>query len=141
MRNHDAKTNNAFIGGVQLRIKHSSYMNWSLIAIVVLLTLVSIVSVLPPVLSSHLSEIWFFSKHQMVVIVGLSLTLVLLAGLAHQMRYLRVLREQFALVQKNEREAKGSGELDSRIRRRSRGFSEVGCYQDFLREPHGAPPS
>jgi len=104
MRNHDAKTNNAFIGGVQLRIKHSSYMNWSLIAIVVLLTLVSIVSVLPPVLSSHLSEIWFFSKHQMVVIVGLSLTLVLLAGLAHQMRYLRVLREHFALVQKNERD-------------------------------------
>lgn len=104
MLNHDAKTNNASIGGVQVRIKHSSYMNWSLIAIVVLLTLVSIVSVLPPVLSSRLSAIWFFSKHQMLVIVGLSLTLVLLAGLAHQMRYLRVLREQFAAVQKNERE-------------------------------------
>jgi transcriptional regulator with GAF, ATPase, and Fis domain len=79
-------------------------MNWSLIAIVVLLTLVSVISVLPPVLSSRLSEIWFFSRHQMLVIVGLSLTLVLLAGLAHQVRYLRALREQFAAVQNNERE-------------------------------------
>jgi len=104
MPNHDTKNSNASIGGVQVRIKRSSYMNWSLIAIVVLLTLVSIVSVLPPVLSSRLSEIWFFSKHQMLVLVGLSLTLVLLAGLAHQMRYLRALREQFSAVQQNERE-------------------------------------
>lgn len=104
MSNHDPKSGAATIGGVQVRIKHSSYMNWSLIAIVVLLTLVSLVSVLPPVLSSHLSEIWFFSKPQMLVIVGLSLTLVLLAGLAHQMRYLRALRAQFETVQKNERE-------------------------------------
>jgi hypothetical protein len=92
------------IGGVQISIKRSSYMNWSLIAIVVMLTLVSIVSVLPPVLSSRLSEIWLFSKPQMLVIVGLSLMLLLLAGLAHQMRYLHALRTQFATVQKNERE-------------------------------------
>ncbi|HKW14258.1 MAG TPA: GAF domain-containing protein [Candidatus Krumholzibacteria bacterium] len=104
MPNHAPKSTAATIGDVQIKIKHSSYMNWSLIASVILLTLVSIVSVLPPVLSTRLSEIWFFSKHQMLVIVGLCLTLVLLAGLAHQMRYLHVLREQFAAVQKNERE-------------------------------------
>lgn len=92
------------LGGVHVRIKHSSYVNWSLIAIVSMLVLVSIVSVLPPVLSSHLSAIWIFSKPQMLVIVGLSLTLVLLAGLAHQMRYLRALRAQFELVQSSERE-------------------------------------
>jgi transcriptional regulator with GAF, ATPase, and Fis domain len=104
MSNHDPKSGAASIGGVQVSIKRGSYMNWSLIAIVVMLTLMSVVSVLPPVLSSHLSEIWLFSKPQMLVIVGLSLTLLLLAGLAHQMRYLRALREQFAAVQKNERE-------------------------------------
>lgn len=92
------------IGGVQVSIKRSSYMNWSLIAIVIVLTFVSLVSVLPPVLSSRLSAIWIFSKPQMLVIVGLSLMLLLLAGLAHQMRYLHALRAQFAVVQKNERE-------------------------------------
>jgi len=93
----------ASIGGVQVSIHRGSYMNWSLIAIVVMLTLVSIVSVLPPVLSSRLSSVWLFSKPQMLVIVGLSLTLLLLAGLAHQSRYLHALRAQFAIVQQNER--------------------------------------
>ena len=97
-------TPTAAIGGVQVSIKRSSYMNWSLIAIVVLLTLVSLLSVLPPVFSSHLSSFWIFSKSQMTVIVGLSLTLLLLAGLAHQTRYLNALRAQFAAVQKGERE-------------------------------------
>ena len=104
MPNHDPKSPAASLGGVQVSINRGSYMNWSLIAIVVMLTLVSLVSVLPPVLSSHLSEIWLFSKPQMLVIVGLSLTLLLLAGLAHQMRYLRALRAQFEDAQKNERE-------------------------------------
>jgi transcriptional regulator with GAF, ATPase, and Fis domain len=104
MSNHDSKSASTTIGGVQIGINRSSYVNWSLIAIVVMLTLMSVVSVLPPVLSSRLSEIWIFSKPQMLVIVGLSLTLLLLAGLAHQMRYLRALREQFATVQKNQHE-------------------------------------
>lgn len=104
MSNHDPKASAASIGAVQVSINRGSYMNWSLIAIVVMLTVVSLVSVLPPVLSSHLSEIWLFSKPQMLVIVGLSLTLLLLAGLAHQMRYLRALRTQFENAQKKERE-------------------------------------
>ena len=104
MSNHDPKSSAASIGGVQVSINRGSYMNWSLIAIVVMLTVVSLVSVLPPVLSSHLRAIWLFSNAQMLVIVGLSLTLLLLAGLAHQMRYLRALRNQFEIVQKNERE-------------------------------------
>src|SRR5215510_11957743 len=104
MSNHDPKSNAASISGVHVSINRGSYMNWSLIAIVVMLTLVSLVSVLPPMLSSRLSAIWLFSKPQMLVIVGLSLTLLLLAGLAHQMRYLRALRAQFEMAQKTERE-------------------------------------
>jgi transcriptional regulator with GAF, ATPase, and Fis domain len=90
--------------GVEIRINRSSYVNWSLIVIVVLLLAVSLVSVLPPVLNSRLSSFWIFSKPQMLVITGLALTLLLLAGLAHQMRYMKVLREQFEQVRENERE-------------------------------------
>ena len=90
--------------GVEIRINRSSYVNWSLIVIVVLLLAVSLVSVLPPVLSSRLSSLWMFSKPQMLVITGLSLTLLLLAGLAHQMRYLKALRAQFELARQAERE-------------------------------------
>ena len=85
-------------------ISRSSYVNWFLIATVVLLTAVSSLSVLPPVLSDRLSSFWIFSKPQMMVIVGLTLTLVLLAGLAHQHRYLNALRMQFEANQKQERE-------------------------------------
>lgn len=89
---------------VDVRINHTSYVNWSLIIIVVLLLVVSLLSVLPPVLSSRISSIWIFSKPQMLVIAGLSLTLLLLAGLAHQMRYLHALRSQFELARERERE-------------------------------------
>jgi transcriptional regulator with GAF, ATPase, and Fis domain len=90
--------------GVEIRINHSSYVNWSLIVIVVLLLAVSLLSVLPPVLSDRFSAFWIFSKPQMLVIAGLTLTLLLLAGLAHQMRYLHALREQFELARRTERE-------------------------------------
>lgn len=86
------------------RIHPSSYVSWSLIVIVVLLLGVSLLSVLPPVLSSRVSSFWIFSKPQMLVIAGLSLTLMLLAGVAHQARYLHALRSQFELSRKTERE-------------------------------------
>ncbi|HEX6791878.1 MAG TPA: GAF domain-containing protein [Candidatus Krumholzibacteria bacterium] len=89
---------------VEIRINHSSYVNWSLIVIVVLLLGLSLLAVLPPVLSSRLSSIWLFSNTQMLVIAGLALTLLLLAGLAHQRRYLRALRAQFELAGELERE-------------------------------------
>ncbi|HET6347705.1 MAG TPA: GAF domain-containing protein [Candidatus Krumholzibacteria bacterium] len=97
-------TDAASMGGVQVRINRSSYMNWSLLVIVVLLIAISLASVLPPVLSSRISEFWIFSKPQMLVIAGLTLALLLLAGLAHQMRYLKALRAQFAAIQQQERE-------------------------------------
>jgi hypothetical protein len=90
--------------GVGTRLHRGSYMNWFLISTVVLLTAVSLVSVLPPVLNERLSTFWIFSKPQMMVIVGLSLTLILLAGLAHQQLYLNALRAQFEANQKAERE-------------------------------------
>jgi len=89
---------------VSTEIHRSAYVNWFLIITVVLLTAVSSLSVLPPVLSDRISSFWIFSKPQMMVIVGLTLTLVLLAGLAHQQRYLAALRAQFKANQKLERE-------------------------------------
>lgn len=90
--------------GVEIRINRSSYMNWSLMVIVFLLLAVSLLSVLPPVLSSRLSSLWMFSKPQMLVIAGLTLTLILLAGLAHQTRYLNALRSAFERAGREERE-------------------------------------
>lgn len=89
---------------VEARIHQSAYTNWFLIGTVVLLTLVSLVSVLPPVFSDRFAQIWLFSKPQMLVIAGLTLTLILLVGLAHQRRYLAVLRRQFEAIQRTERE-------------------------------------
>lgn len=89
---------------VAARIHQSAYTNWFLIATVVLLTLVSLVSVLPPLFSDQIATFWLFSKPQMLVIAGFTLTLILLVGLAHQRRYLIVLRRQFEAVQKSERE-------------------------------------
>jgi transcriptional regulator with GAF, ATPase, and Fis domain len=91
-------------GKVETRIERSSYVNWFLIATVVLLTAISSLSVLPAVVSDRISSFWIFSKPQMMVIVALTLTLILLAGLAHQQRYLNALRAQFEANQRRERE-------------------------------------
>ena len=89
---------------VQANIHHTSYANWFLIATVALLTVVSIASVLPPMLSNRVAGSWLFSKPQMLLITGLTLALLLLAGLAHQRRYLIVLRRQFESIQRAERD-------------------------------------
>jgi putative methionine-R-sulfoxide reductase with GAF domain len=89
---------------VETRIHRSAYANWFLIATVVLLTVVSLVSVLPPVFSDQFATFWLFSKPQMMVIAGLTLTLILLVGLAHQRRYLVALERQFEMIQRVERE-------------------------------------
>jgi transcriptional regulator with GAF, ATPase, and Fis domain len=86
------------------RVHRNEYMSWALIATVALLTLVSLASVLPPILNERLASFWIFSKPQMLVIVGLSLTLLLLAGLAHQQRYLKALRQQFEALRRSEQE-------------------------------------
>src|SRR5262245_47947176 len=89
---------------VRASIHHSSYTNWFMIAMVAMLTLVSVATVLPPMLSERVAGIWFFSKPQMLLIAGLTLAMILLAGLAHQRRYLITLRRQFESIQRVERE-------------------------------------
>jgi putative methionine-R-sulfoxide reductase with GAF domain len=89
---------------VEARIHQSAYVNWFLIAAAGLLTVVSLTTVLPPVFSDQIAKFWLFSKPQMLVIAGLTLTLIVLVGLAHQRRYLVALRRQFELIQRNERE-------------------------------------
>lgn len=85
------------------KVHRSEYVSWALIVAVALLTLLSSASVLPPMLSSRLATFWIFSKPQMMVIVGLSLTLLLLVGLAHQKRYIQALRRQFEEHERTER--------------------------------------
>jgi len=92
------------VATVDKKINRGEYVNWALIGTVALLTLVSSASVLPPVLSDRISTFWLFSKSEMMIIVGLSLTLILLAGLAHQQRYLSALRRQFEESQRAEKE-------------------------------------
>lgn len=89
---------------VQANMHHSSYTNWFMIAAVAMLTLVSVATVLPPMLSERVARIWLFSKPQMLLIAGLTLALILLAGLAHQRRYLITLRRQFESIQRAERD-------------------------------------
>jgi len=91
--------------GALNKVHRNEYISWALIVAVTLLTLLSSASVLPPILSDRLASFWIFSKPQMMVIVGLSLTLLLLAGLAHQQRYLKALRRQFESHQRMERES------------------------------------
>ncbi len=100
----NAASNTGTPSGAEIRIDRGSYVSWSLIVIVVLLLGVSLLSVLPPFLNSRLASSWIFSKPQMLVIAGLTLTLMLLAGLAHQMRYLNALHLQFEQARKSERE-------------------------------------
>ena len=89
---------------VQANIHHSSYTNWFMILMVAMLTLVSVATVLPPMLSERIARSWLFSKPQMLLIAGLTLALILLAGLAHQRRYLITLRRQFESIQRAERD-------------------------------------
>jgi putative methionine-R-sulfoxide reductase with GAF domain len=104
-----ARSEKSIAGGtkqqqVQASIHHSSYTNWFMIAMVAMLTLVSVATVLPPMLSARVAGIWLFSKPQMLLIAGLTLALILLAGLAHQRRYLMTLRRQFESIQRTERD-------------------------------------
>lgn len=103
--NPNAKTRPGVKPNVDVRINRSAYINWSMIATVILLTAISLASVLAPVFSERSSGgVWTFSKPQITLIICLSLTLILLAGLAHQQRYLGMLRAQFELNQKAEKE-------------------------------------
>lgn len=89
---------------VQANFHHSSYTNGFMIAMVAMLTLVGVATVLPPMLSERVARIWLFSKPQMLLIAALTLALILLAGLAHQRRYLITLRRQFESIQRAERD-------------------------------------
>ena len=89
---------------VQANFHHSSYTNGFMIAMVAMLTLVGVATVLPPMVSERIARIWLFSKPQMLLIAGLTLALILLAGLAHQRRYLITLRRQFESIQRAERD-------------------------------------
>jgi putative methionine-R-sulfoxide reductase with GAF domain len=91
-------------GDAEIGVTRRSYVDWSLIGTVALLTLVSLASVLPPFFRRDLASFWIFSTRQMVLIVCLSLALILLAALAHQMRYLHALRGEFELARTNERD-------------------------------------
>lgn len=89
---------------VRTSLHQNSYLNWALIATVVLIVAISVLSIIPPLISNNLANFWLFSKPQMLLITVLTLTLVTLAGLAHQRRYLNSLRQEFSRSRIAERE-------------------------------------
>lgn len=85
-------------------IHQNVFVNWFLIVLVSVMTIVSILAILPPIVNSQLATIWAYSKTQMVSIGLLCLTLIVLAGLSHQRWSLRQLCRHYESVQANERE-------------------------------------
>jgi putative methionine-R-sulfoxide reductase with GAF domain len=89
---------------VTSNIHRNVFVNWFLIVLVSIMTVVSAGAILPPVLSDRLASIWQYSKPQMTIIAILCLALLVLGGLAHQRWSLKQLRQRYEDVQKQERE-------------------------------------
>jgi len=87
---------------VRSGLERHRFLNWSLLFIAGLILLLGVVTVLPPILSDRLAEMWPWPKPQMILIVVLSLALLTLTGLLHQQRYIAFLRKQFEQTQAEE---------------------------------------
>ncbi len=87
---------------VRTGLNRQSYLNWSLLVIAFLIIALGVLTVVPPLLSEQLAAIWPMPKPQMVLIVVLSLALLTLTGLAHQQRYIAMLRREFEKSQADE---------------------------------------
>jgi len=79
----------------QREMKHPSFLNWFLLVLSVVISAITILAVIPPLLSARLAEFWPVPKPQLALLVVLTLTLVALVGLVHQRRYLSWLRREF----------------------------------------------
>ena len=87
---------------VRTGLNRQSYLNWSLLVIAFLIIALGIITVVPPLLSEQLAAVWPMPKPQMVLIVMLSFALLTLTGLAHQQRYIAMLRREFERSQADE---------------------------------------
>ena len=80
---------------VRSGLRRQKYLNWSLLVIAFLIIALGALTVAPPIVSERLAASWPWPKPQMVLIVVLCLALLVLTGLAHQRRYIALLRTQF----------------------------------------------
>ncbi len=87
---------------VRSGLRRQKYLNWSLLVIAFLIIALGVVTVAPPLVSERLAAMWPWPKPHMVLIVVLCLALLTLTGLAHQRRYIALLRSQFEQSQQDE---------------------------------------
>jgi putative methionine-R-sulfoxide reductase with GAF domain len=87
---------------VESGLEKQRFLNWSLLVIAFLIIALGVLTVVPPLLSERLASFWPWPKPQMVLIVVLCLALLALTGLAHQRRYIGLLRRQFENAQREE---------------------------------------
>ena len=87
---------------VRSGLRRQKYLNWSLLVIAFLIIALGVVTVAPPLMNARLAAMWPWPKPHMVLIVVLCLALLVLTGLAHQRRYIALLRSQFEQSQQEE---------------------------------------
>jgi uncharacterized membrane protein YhaH (DUF805 family) len=87
---------------VRSGLERQRFLNWSLLVIAFLIIALGVLTVVPPIVSERLASNWPWPKPQMVLIVVLCLALLTLTGLAHQRRYIALLRRQFEDAQNEE---------------------------------------
>ncbi|MDH3215233.1 MAG: GAF domain-containing protein [Candidatus Krumholzibacteria bacterium] len=70
-------------------------MNWFLLAIAGVITGFGLLIVVPPLVNARLANHWSWATPQMLLIVLLTLAMLALVGLAHQQRYVEIIRSRF----------------------------------------------
>jgi putative methionine-R-sulfoxide reductase with GAF domain len=92
---HKQRERTARSNSLRSGLKRQTYLNWSLLVVAVLIIALGVLTVAPPLLSERLAAMWPWPKPQLALIVVLCLALLVLTGLAHQQRYIALLKKQF----------------------------------------------
>ncbi len=87
---------------VRRGLKRQKYLNWSLLVIAFLIIALGVLSVAPQLLGENLNSSQPWPRPQNVLIIVLCLALLVLTGLAHQRRYIAILKAQFEQAQLEE---------------------------------------
>jgi transcriptional regulator with GAF, ATPase, and Fis domain len=83
-------------------LKRQKYLNWSLLVIAFLIIALGLLSVAPQLFGENLASSQPWPRPQNVLIIVLCLALLVLTGLAHQRRYIAILKAQFEQAQLDE---------------------------------------
>jgi len=99
---HDPDKPSARSESVRTGLDRQTHLNWWLVAIAFVIIALGVFTVLYPFVSERLDSVRPSPKPQMILIIVLCLGLLTLTGLAHQRRYIALLRKQFEQAQAEE---------------------------------------